>query len=175
MKNKYKNEWTKLTDYEKDLANYMYKEYISFHNYGKILDCNIDTDTFKELKEYYDEDLNKRAFNKIVKLFNKTLSNKSFRYYNTSIQLNDNHTLFSIDREDLNFESYQMIVEDFLNGFEEDTDTKVYTDGRSGRHIVVKDNVENFINFNWLQEIQMNLESEMITYINTKQDQIELV
>jgi len=157
-----------LTYNERELAKYIYDKYITTANYGRTTYFEIDDDTFAELKEYYDSDLKKWTYNKIVKLFNKTLENENFRYYENEIQLDENHNLFEIN-VDIDEELYWFYADNYLETFEEEFGIKIGYNGRGGRHIVIENNVDNFINYTTLQEYYKDLRNDFIAFINSEE------
>lgn len=160
MKNK-NTKLIELTYNERELAKYIYDKYIRTANYGR-------GDTFAELKEYYDSDLKKWTYNKIVKLFNKTFENENFCYYGNEIQLDENYNLFEIN-VDIDGELYWFYADNYLKTFEEKFGIKIGCNGRGGRHIVIENNVDNFINYTTLQEYYEDLRNDFISFINSEE------
>jgi len=148
-------------------------------------DVNGDWDEslpdYEKFTDYY-MDLNKRDYNKAVKLAEQALGNYAEHHYydrdfnniNKSgglLELNDNHTMWelnnpTLDNSDSAWYLYDDIVTRKINDFKEETGEELYGCGRSGRHICVEPTFENCLNFYKLQEVQERLEQEAIDEFN---------
>lgn len=93
------------------------------------------------------------------------------------IQLSDNATLFYIDlpesvatqiTDDVFNEEYIYQVNRASDAFETITGEELYFLGRSGRHVCVYYDVDNFINYPKLKAEQQFLENEIIDYFNNE-------
>lgn len=148
---------------------------------------DVDGDWDSELIDYerftdYYMDLNKRDFNKAIKLVQEALGNFAEHHYfdrdynNISkngalLELNDNHTMWelnnpTLDNDDSAWQLWDAIVTDKIDEFKDSTGEELYGCGRSGRHICVEPTFENCLNFNKLQEFQENLEDAAVEEFN---------
>ena len=152
-----------LTENEKQAANYLYNYYVNNKNYDLL---HLKEYTFIILQNNYDETLTKRSYNKIFKMFENTLNNPNFKYYDGMIQLSENRTLWQINNNKIDSEYYENLVNYYLQLFENETNVKIFQEGRNGRHIVIENNAKNFINYSELQQIQANFENELINQCN---------
>ena len=154
-----------------DLANYIYKKIIC-HNYkGDLLielnEKEINDLFYNDVKIYYDDKIKKPAFNRIIKAFKKIVESKEIKFYNDEIQLNDDRTLWLLNNDVvIDWDGFQLIASDFLDSFTIDTGIDVFQDGRSGRHIVIENNIKNFINSLEYRKIILKLQNDLIKYIN---------
>ena len=90
--------------------------------------------------------------------------------YNGNLQLSDDHVINDIvqgldDDKTIDEMLYGEDVTIALNNFEEDCkelDEKVYTDGRMGRHIVIKPTLQNIINYNTIKEQYKETQDDFI-------------
>lgn len=153
---------------ERELAKYIYEHYISTRNYGRVVELNIDEDTFAELKDYYDSGLKKWTYNKIIRLFNNTLSNEHFRYYENDIELDDTRVMWDINT-DIDEETYWFYADCFLRDFDTNFGVETLFAGRGYRHIVIKDNIDNFINYNKLRNEYIKVRNNFIEFINSNE------
>ena len=135
-----------------DLIKYMMSEYEYYSKFPEYNDV---------VEEYYGS-LTKEEYNKAIEIANKI---KDIPTYNGALELSDNHTLYELKSLDDAYDSYSedvyytysQFVEDAVRTFEEDTGVKLYGEGRSGRHIVVDDTIENRIKYDELKYVnQMN-------------------
>ena len=90
--------------------------------------------------------------------------------YNGNLQLSDDHVLFDIvqgldDKREIDEmlygEDVTRALEDFENECKE-LDDEVYTDGRMGRHIVIKPTLQNIINYDTIKEQYMEDQQSFI-------------
>lgn len=153
---------------ERELAKYIYQNYIRVANSGRKVELCTDEDTFRELKDYYDNDLTKKTYNKIIKLFNETLANEYFRYYEGDIQIDDTRVLWEIDT-DIDEGNYWFYADYFLRDFDMNFGVETHYAGRGYRHIVIKDNIDNFINYNELRNEYIKVRNDFIEFINSNE------
>ncbi len=153
---------------ERELAKYIYDNYIRVANGGRKVELCVDEDTFRELKDYYDSGLKKRTYNKIINLFYDTLDNEHFRYYENEIELDDYRVLWDIDTE-IDEETYWLYADDFLRSFDTDFGVETFYSGRSARHIVIKNNIDNFINYSELRNEYIKVRNDFIAFINSNE------
>ena len=150
-----------------DLIKYMMSEYEYYSKFPEYNDV---------VEEYYGS-LTKEEYNKAIEIANKI---KDIPTYNGALELSDNHTLYELKSLDDAYDSYSedvyytysQFVEDAVRTFEEDTGVKLYGEGRSGRHIVVDDTIENRIKYDELKEKQAELEKWVINNTNRYIDAI---
>ena len=162
-----------LSDYQKNLLEYIYNTFVESSSYGKNVYLKRDDDyIIWDVKEYYDECAKKKSILKCIEYIKNVISSEGFRYYEGNIQLNDNHTMFNINKY-IDTDEYWLLVGDYLQSFEEESGCEVFLDGRMNRHVVVKDTVDNFINYNKLRGLQIKYENELVEYINTNYPEVE--
>ena len=65
--------------------------------------------------------------------------------------------------EQLYLEKVEQAKEEFLSK----TGTEIYQLGRSGRHICVEDTIDNLLNSKQLYETALQLEKDIISYMNS--------
>lgn len=82
------------------------------------------------------------------------------------IQLSDNHTLYEIQNTELDEYQYGEAVDRYCDEFVEITGVDVYLLGRMGRHVCVEFTIDNIINYDYLKEVQADLESQMIAELS---------
>ena len=90
--------------------------------------------------------------------------------YNGNLQLSDDHVLFDIvqgldDKREIDEMLYGEDVTRALEDFEsecKELDGEVYTDGRMGRHIVIKPTLQNIINYDTIKEQYMEDQQSFI-------------
>lgn len=162
-----------LSDYQKKLLEYIYKTFVRSSSYGKNVYLERDDDyIIEDVKEYYDYCAKKKSILKCIEYIKNVISSEGFRYYEGNIQLNDNHTMFNINKC-IDDDEYWMLVEDCLKSFEKESECEVFLDGRMSRHVVVKDTADNFINYNKLRDLQIKYENELVKYINNNYPEVE--
>lgn len=144
-----------------DLLSYMMSEYEYYSQFPE----------YNDVVEEYSGSLTKEEYNTAIEMVNKM---KDIPTYNGALELSANHTLFNINNlndeydnysEDV-YATYNQFVEDAVRTFEEDTGVEIYGDGRSGRHIVVSDTIENRVRYDELKEKQAELEEWVVNTTN---------
>lgn len=155
------------TEIQNDILDYMLAECdFKVYSDGKAEVTYIpDLD---DVQRYVYEDATQEDVDKISKQLEDLITNA--RFYKEDgelyIQLNDNHTLFNIDNDNVDEQLYNDLLEPYFDAFEEDTGVQLYQAGRSGRHIVVKFNLENLENYDALKAEQEKQEQAFIEEVN---------
>lgn len=116
--------------------------------------------------EQYEE--TNRVFDKFLELPSLP---ELFTYYrepsqNHYLQLHANRTMFKLESGIDDMDLYEILLRDAINLFETTTRTKLHFLGRQGRHICVEDTEENRRNYDYLQEIALKLEQDVIKIYN---------
>ena len=153
---------------------------------------DVDGDWDARLPEYEEftdtyMEINKRLFNRAVKLAEEALGNFAEHHYfdrdynkisksGALLELNDNHTMWELNNPTLtNDEQAWMLWDDIVTSrakeFEDETGVEIYGCGRSGRHMCVEPTFENCLNFNKLQETQEALEDAAIDEFNNYKEE----
>ena len=171
-KNKVSMPYDKLTYEQQQLADYVFDNYWKQTRsgygtgYGYIyVDLPEDKkELLDEIKEYYDDRVTLRDINKIYNAFDVD----DVQLYDGQIQLSDRHVLFSIDVHEDDYELYYYddAVVSYLENFDKTYGVETSTLGRSGRHICIECNAQNFINSAELISAYKNLEDEFIEHMN---------
>ena len=132
-----------------------------------------DIPTIEEVRECYWEDVSLFTYRDTKDFYLQTCDRMKFYSDEgkTFIQLSDNHTIHSIDIPDSYNEGevdqiYWERVDEMCERFEEVTGVDLYLLGRSGRHVCVNYDIDNFINYDELCRIQTALEEELIDSFN---------
>lgn len=146
------------------LLEYLYDNDIWVDKRGNI---QKDISSYEQVKEYYDNNIRRDTYNRARKI----LEELDVKFYDGYIELNDNHTLWQIN-SCIPQEVYWMWVEDFAQIFYEETGVVVYCEGRSNRHVVVEDNLDNVLQINKLKEVQRRLEEEFINKCNNYTEEV---
>lgn len=97
----------------------------------------------------------------MCKLFNTTFQN----IYGDYLQLSDEHILWHIDN-DIDFDLYNDICNEYLDKFEDETGVRVFCCGRNGRRVCVDFTAENLQMYDDLMLVCERLQEEMIDIIN---------
>lgn len=125
---------------------------------GNVIDVDYDIDNLDE--DYVGE------FSELAQAIPDFVESlKRVKFYNGLIELSNNQTMYSIDRE-IGMDEYQFALDQAINGFEEETGVEVFLEGRSGRHICVSDTVENIIDYNSLKDKQKYWEKWLVEFLN---------
>lgn len=155
------------TEIQNDILDYMLAECdFKVYSDGKAEVTYIpDLD---DVQRYVYEDATQEDVDKISKQLENLITNA--RFYKEDgelyIQLNDNRTLYDIDNDNVDEQLYNDLLEPYFDAFEEDTGVQLYQAGRSGRHIVVKFNLENLENYDSLKSEQEKQEQAFIEEVN---------
>lgn len=157
----------KNTETQNDILDYMLAECdFKVYSDGKAEITYIpDLD---DVQRYVYEDATQEDVDKVSKQLEDLITNA--RFYKEDgelyIQLNDNRTLYDIDNDNVDEQLYNDLLEPYFDAFEEDTGVQLYQAGRSGRHIVVKFNLENLENYDALKAEQEKQEQAFIEEVN---------
>lgn len=157
----------KNTETQNDILYYMLAECdFKVYSDGKAEVTYIpDLD---DVQRYVYEDATQEDVDKVSKQLEDLITNA--RFYKEDgelyIQLNDNRTLYNIDNDNVDEQLYNDLLEPYFDAFEEDTGVQLYQAGRSGRHIVVKFNLENLENYDTLKAEQEKQEQAFIEEVN---------
>ena len=89
------------------------------------------------------------------------------------MELSDAPILNYIQSSRLSQEAWNDIRDKYLKNFEDITGVKVWLEGRSGRHVVVHDTIENLFAFTQLQSTLKKLQDEMIEEVNQYDDKFD--
>lgn len=93
---------------------------------------------------------------------------KNFKLYDGYLELHDNHTLWSINK-DFDYEYYENVVYWACTEMERHyKDITIYLLGRSGRHVCVEDTPVNRRRYPRLVKYAKKLEQEIIDYFNNE-------
>ena len=155
------------TEIQNDILDYMLAECdFKVYSDGKAEVTYIpDLD---DVQRYVYEDATQEDVDKISKQLEDLITNA--RFYKEDgelyIQLNDNRTLYDIDNDNVDEQLYNELLEPYFDAFEQDTGVQLYQAGRSGRHIVVKFNLENLENYDALKAEQEKQEQAFIEEVN---------
>lgn len=155
------------TEIQNDILDYMLAECdFKVYSDGKAEVTYIpDLD---DVQRYVYEDATQEDVDKVSKQLEDLIANA--RFYKEDgelyIQLNDNRTLYDIDNDNVDEQLYNDLLEPYFDAFEEDTGVQLYQAGRSGRHIVVKFNLENLENYDALKAEQEKQEQAFIEEVN---------
>lgn len=157
----------KNTETQNDILDYMLAECdFKVYSDGKAEVTYIpDLD---DVQRYVYEDATQEDVDKVSKQLEDLITNA--RFYKEDgelyIQLNDNRTLYDIDNDNVDEQLYNDLLEPYFDAFEEDTGVQLYQAGRSGRHIVIKFNLENLENYDALKAEQEKQERAFIEEVN---------
>lgn len=142
-----------------EVASYMYNE------------ANGDIDyipSFEQTNDYI-ASVTKREYNNLYKAVKTAIENVADNMYDGYIELSDRATISSLygDKlEDADPEEamalFGMLRDEAFKQFEDETKTEIWQEGRSGRHIVVKDNYLNAVDYDYLCRVQERLEDWVI-------------
>ena len=142
-----------------EVASYMYNE------------ANGDIDyipSFEQTNDYI-ASVTKREYNNLYKAVKTAIENVADNMYDGYIELSDRATISSLygDKlEDVDPEEatalFGMLRDEAFKQFEDETKTEIWQEGRSGRHIVVKDNYLNAVDYDYLCRVQKRLEDWVI-------------
>ena len=142
-----------------EVASYMYNE------------ANGDIDyipSFEQTNDYI-ASVTKREYNNLYKAVKTAIENVADNMYDGYIELSDRATISSLygDKlEDADPEEamalFGMLRDEAFKQFEDETKTEIWQEGRSGRHIVVKDNYLNAVDYDYLCRVQKRLEDWVI-------------
>lgn len=113
---------------------------------------------------WYADDFNEQQLRETMKKAIDLADN--IKLYEGYIELSDKHTLWNIEGH-ISDEEYSAQVEDALSRFEEETGTKAYCLGRSGRHVCVENTYANASRLDELREKQHTIENNMVEFINS--------
>lgn len=159
---------TESKELDEDLLDYMYNE-SEFGSDGASYIPDYDDITYD-----YDDTISKEQYNQCYNYI-KDLAN-SIKYYEfegiTYIQLSDNKTLNEITVDNLDIDYYVAVVASYLDKFKQQTGVDVYQSGRMGKHICVDNTLSNAQKYEELQDKLLELEKDMINFINGDEDNI---
>lgn len=150
-----------LTYDEKELAEYLYG-YVESNYRGEP---SSKLPNISEVREYYDDRLSKRSYDKVVKLLYATIQNENFKYYEGKIQLDETRNYWELEK-DIDQDTFWQTADDYLDMFEEETGVPAGYSGRSFRHVLIENNVKNFINYKELWYAYQKIRQEFIDYLN---------
>lgn len=124
------------------------------------LQAEIDElDSFWDVDEFNEQEL-RDVIRKTIDLADNT------KLYEDYIELSDEHTFWRIEGH-ISEDEYYAQVRNALSRFEEETGTKAYCLGRSGRHVCVENTYANASRLDELREKQRTIENEMVEFINS--------
>ena len=142
---------------------------VRLDRHGEVIDVDYDTDNL-------DEDF-VAEFPDIISAINDFADKlKKVKFYdhdrwgrNILIELSDNPTMFSIEKpiDDYVYEDYLSLA---IEDFEEETGVEVFLEGRSGRHVCVKDTFDNVFNYDYLKDVQQRIEKNFIDDLNSYEE-----
>lgn len=96
---------------------------------------------------------------------------REYNDVNSYLELHQNYTMWELNNDKLSDEDYNLLVEDAVRVFEDETGVKLYGLGRMGRHICVEDTPENSRKYQYLKKKALGLEKWVIdTFNNMKED-----
>ena len=160
--------YNSFTPEELDFLDFLY-DYdffdIRIDRNGNVKNVYYDKDEI--LEKYFDEEQVAHIDFDCVDRFAELL--KTIKFYDGYIELNDEHTLWKINTENITEDEYANLVDSYAGYFKYDTGCDLYFLGRSGRHVCVDDTFDNIVNYDFLRNTQMNLEQDMIDEINNMQ------
>jgi hypothetical protein len=177
-----KNNLKESSSYEEDTESIVKRaaEYLFNDVEG---DWDTELPSYEDFTDTYME-INRRLYNKAVKLAQEALNNyKEHNYYDRDVrykgpllELNDNHTIWELNNPNITSDDQAwMLWDDIVNvrrdEFEDETGQELYGCGRSGRHICVEPTFENCLNFYKLQEVQEDLEQAAIDEFNNYKEE----
>lgn len=143
-----------------ELAKYLYDNYAK---YNKTV--YFDTEySFVDAKNEFYYDITKKDFEKAI----QWLRELSLPLYDGFLELNSNHTFWQLNTT-ADEGTIFAILDEKLKEFEKQSKAKLFTLGRSGRHICVDSTFENAVKYYELKELQEKLEDEFIEEINNLQ------
>lgn len=158
------------TELQDELLDYMFTEcdLCVNHNEGII---NYIPDDLDNIQYYFDENTTQEDLAKVTKQFKDLIADAEFYLDRDDgkiyIQLSDNHTLFQINNDKIDMDTYSELLTPYFETFEEDTGVELLALGRSGRHICVEFNLDNLKRYDELKQEQRQLEQEFIEYVNS--------
>jgi len=90
--------------------------------------------------------------------------------YKGLLELSDRHTLWNVEVKEENCQNfdeiyYEYIVSKFLKPIEEKYNIEIFSEGRSGRHICIKNTPENRKLYYRLVGVLKTAENKMLKYI----------
>lgn len=121
--------------------------------------------SYKEAKEMFDyeadwcEEFDIHDYEKMLSFVD--LLPDYVEMYDGYLQLNDNHTLWSIP-DGVSLDDYNYFVSQSCQVFEEVSGQELLLLGRSGRHVCVDAIPENFVKYNFLCDLQGAMEQDVI-------------
>lgn len=153
------------TDEIREFEKYMYNE-IEIDRHGEI----TYIPDYEDIIYDYDDRISRKLYDETCERLKITIA--TVKYYDEDyvayIELSDNHTLWEIDNEEFDDDSYSAAVLQAADQFEEETGEKLYFLGRSARHVCVEDSLENAENYEDLQKVQQKYENDIIETFNKK-------
>lgn len=145
---------------------YTYQQSHGYWDYSTIalpleeIQAELDAlDSFWDVYDFDEWEL-RATMEKVIELTENT------KLYEGYIELSDERTLWHIEGH-ISGEEYSAQVNDALSRFEEETGTKAYCLGRSGRHICVENTYANASRLDELREKQRTIENDMVEFINS--------
>lgn len=150
---------------------------LGFYEYVEpIFNLAKDRDEYPESDDWWvtDEldywDVPKKDWKKTVELAQEAYGNFADNNYDGLLQLHDHHTLWNVyvaeEYTDVFDDEYAEIVDYYWEMFKDITGEEFYMEGRSGRHVCVNATLDNCYNWEYLSQVAIDLEGQMIRYIN---------
>lgn len=93
------------------------------------------------------------------------LHDENFEFYEGFLELHDHRTLQKVKKE-VDPDNYESLLDQVMSAFEGETGVSIYMRGKSGRHVLVDDTIENRENYDKLKSVAFRLEKELIDELN---------
>lgn len=128
---------------------------------GNVTDVSYDEsdlDTY-----FYEEDIERIDLSSLSK-FAELL--RRVKFYKGYIELSDNRTMWDINNVNVDEIVYEQYIDIYVDEFTRKTNVEVFLLGRSGRHVCVDDDAYNIINYEYLKDVQYDLEKQFVAELN---------
>lgn len=161
--------FTNFDEKERALAEWIYTEYAPY--YDRYDNVYYDIPTYDTVIDDFDDRISRKQYEKVRSAFINAIENAN--YYESYLELSDAPILNYIQSSRLSQEAWNNIRDKYLENFEDITGVEAWLEGRSGRHVVVHDTIENLFAFTQLQSTFKKLQDEMIEEVNQYDDKFD--
>lgn len=135
---------------------------IRINRHGDVTSVSYNTD---DLYRYFDEEqfehIDLGCLDRFVKLLERA------KFYEGWLELSDSHTWWDIRNVNVDLNVYDDYVNIYVDEFERKTGIGVQLLGRSGRHVCVEDTAYTIMKYDYLCEIQRDLERQLVDEVNS--------
>ena len=131
--------------------------------------ANYDSYMYNEYKDYFVGPVcTNKEFKKLIEDMYELVWD--IKYYEGLIELSADRISFDSCDDPTKYDYIELFraatIEDLIAEFEQESNAEIYLEGRSGRHVCVKDNVYNALRINELKELQQKLQKKYIDTVN---------